>query len=330
MCNKTDKTEKYFTAWAGRFPKLNSSKPGDEPINEILGFKNMNDLKLHIYNVFLISMFYECIDRDDISIPDPDDISTPDPDNVQYFDTKIGTEGRAIQSEIVQNDPSKWMDFYQKNYEYFSPITWGKKDYIIMHSGLYDVRTDVFIIFMKVQSETPYKLVAISTTQNCIWHSCDDINRDNARDICSEAVVEYKCKRIVPFSSITDVIFDCNKLPEWNNPNRISGSTHAWTAHPERGYTEEDRKNMCINACIKSISNYRYAYPYVYYDSKSKGLCRGFLLPLENEGEVVLVATVMKNERGKYRINTVLTPLMAIEQARRVSTIEVDWMSRLL
>lgn len=325
MCNKTnkpDKTEKYFEAWAGKFPSsLISSEPGDKPIHKILGFEDENDLKLHIYNVFLISMFYECIDNDDISIPDPD--------NVQYFDTKIGTEGRAIQSEIVQNDPSKWMDFYQKNYEYFSPISWGKKDYITMHSGIYDDMNDVFIIFMKVQSKTPYKLVAISTTQNCIWRS-KGINSDNARGICSEAVGEYKCKRIVPFSSITDVIFDCNKLPEWNNPYRISGSIHAWEDHPERGYTKQERIDMCINACIKSISNYRYAYPYVFFDPKSGKIHRGFLLPLEKEGKVVLVATVMKNLLGKYSVKTILLPDMALKQARRTSTIEVDWMSKLL
>lgn len=320
MCNKTDKTEMYFTAWAGKFPYFIKH----EPIIEKLGFENVKDLKLHIYNVFLITMFYECIDRDDISIPDPD--------NVQYFDTKIGTEGRAIQSETVENDPSKWIDFYQNNNkEYFYPIIWGKEDYIIMHSGLYNDRNDVFIIFKKVQSTAPYSLVAISTTQDCIW--CDtNINKDNARDICAMVLdnTDNTCKRIVPFSSISDVIFDCNKLPCWNNPNQISGSIHAWEAHRDRGYTKEERKNMCIDACIKSQSNYRYAYPYVFYNSAIKGLCRGFLLPLENKGKVVLVATVMKNEKGKYRINTLLTPPMAIEQARRTSTIEVDWMSKLL
>ena len=87
---------------------------------------------------------------------------------------------------------------------------------------------------------------------------------------------------------------------------------------------------MCKNACIKSISNYRYAYPYVYFDPGRGELRRGFLLPLEKEGEVVLVATVMKTDLGNYIVKTVLEPYMALEQARRVSTIEVDWMSKLL
>lgn len=266
-------------------------------------------------------MFYKCIDGE---------LSIPDSNEIRYCDPKIGTEGRAVQSDNVENDPSKWIDFYQKNNEYFYPINWGKNDYIIMHSGIYNDRNDVFIIFKKVQSTTPYKLVAISTTQDCIWYSSPiDINRDNARDICAEVV--NKCKRIVPFSSISDVIFDCNKLPNWNNPNQISGSIHAWNQHPDRGYTAKERKNMCIDACIKSISNYRYTYPYVYFDPDKGGLLRGFLLPLEDKkGKVVLVATVMKNQKGNYRINTLLTPPMALEQARRTSTIEVDWMSKLL
>ena len=317
MCNKTDKTEKYFTAWAGEFPYLYKLESGE------LGFKTVRDLKLHIYNVFLISMFYKCIDRDDISLPDPD--------NVQCYDYKIGTEGGAVQSDNVENDPSKWIDFYQKNDDntinkaYFTPSE-DYKNYIVMHSGIFKDRIDVFIIFKEVKNTTPYKLVAISTVRDCMWFSAGDIEREKAREICGD--VDGICKRIVPFFQVSDVIFDCTNLRNWNNPNKL-GSFHFVKDHPERGYLEE-RVDMCINTCIKSISNYRYAYPYVYFDPDIGELRRGFLLPLEKEGDVVLVATVMKTHSGKYSVKTILLPHMALEQARRTSTIEVDWMSKLL
>ena len=321
MCNKTDKTdktEKYFTAWAGEFPKLDKFKPGG------LGFKDEEDLKLHIYNVFLISMFYKCIDPDN-------NISLPDPDNVQCYDSKIGTEGGAVQSDNVENDPSKWIDFYQKkddntiNEAYFTPSE-DYKNYIVMHSGLFKNRIDVFIIFKEVKNATPYKLVAISTVRDCMWFSDSDIEREKARDICCG--VDGICKRIVPFFQLSDVIFDCTNLPNWDNPDKL-GSLHFSKGHPERGYLNE-RGYMCKNACIKSISNYRYAYPYVYFDPGRGELRRGFLLPLEKKGYVVLVATVMKTPSGKYSVETALLPQMALEQARRTSTIEVDWMSKIL
>lgn len=320
MCNKTnkpDKTEKYFEAWAGTFPYINNLD------HKKLGFEKMIDLKLHIYNVFLISMFYKCIDRNDISLPDLD--------NVQYYDSKIGTEGVAVQSDNVENDPSKWIDFYQKNDDntinkaYFTPSE-IYKNYIVMHSGLFEDRNDVFIIFKEVKNGAPYKLVAIRTVTNCMWFSADDIERENAYQICID--VDGTCKRIVPFFQVSDAIFDCTNLPNWDNPDKL-GSYHFSKDHPERGYLEE-RVKMCKNACIKSISNYRYAYPYVYFDPGRGELRRGFLLPLEKEGEVVLVATVMKTDLGNYIVKTVLEPYMALEQARRVSTIEVDWMSKLL
>lgn len=316
MCNKTDKTEKYFTAWAGKFPYLYKLEPGE------LGFKTVRDLKLHIYNVFIISMFYKCIDGE---------LSIPDSNEIRYCDPKIGTEGRAVQSDNVENDPSKWIDFYQKNDDniinkaYFTPSE-DYKNYIVMHSGFFKDSIDVFIIFKEVKNATPYKLVAISTVRDCMWFSDGDIESEKACEICGN--VDGICKRIVPFFQVSDVIFDCTNLPYWDNSNKL-GSRHFVNDHPERGYSEE-RVKMCIDACIKSISNYRYAYPYVYFDPDIGELRRGFLLPLEKEGDVVLVATVMKTPSGKYSVKTVLLPHMALEQARRTSTIEVDWMSKLL
>lgn len=316
MCNKPDKTEKYFTAWAGEFPDLYKLEPGK------LGFKSEKDMQLHIYNVFLISMFYKCIDGE---------LSIPDSNEILYCDPKIGTEGGAVQSDNVENDPSKWIDFYQKNDDntinkaYFTPSE-DYKNYIVMHSGLFKGRNDVFIIFKEVKNATPYKLVAISTVRDCMWFSAGDIEKEKAREICGN--VDGICKRIVPFFQVSDVIFDCTNLPNWDNPDKL-GSPHFDEGHPERGYYKK-RVKMCKDACIKSQSNYRYAYPYVYFDPGRGKLRRGFLLPLEKEGDVVLVATVMKTLSGKYSVETVLLPHMALEQARRTSTIEVDWMSKLL
>ena len=217
-------------------------------------------------------------------------------------------------------------------------------DYVIMHSGLYYNQYDIYNIF-KMQSKNstvPYNFVALSTSNDCIWRDRDAIKASVARDICNYIKLNKICKRVTPFGcDINDVIFNCEKLPNWQNDKIAMNTQHVVFDHPERkkGYKEPKIIEMCRTACQKSISNYRYAYPYVYYDD-THGFRRGFLLPLEDNDKVVFVATVMKKVliggRGTdsnnyhYSIEDILTNKMAIEQARRVSSVEVDWISKIL
>ena len=89
---------------------------------------------------------------------------------------------------------------------------------------------------------------------------------------------------------------------------------------------------MVMEACYISKSNYRYAYPYIFYDDnpnkkETKGFKRGFFLPLIDQDELVLVASVVETRPGanKYRISTLLSPYDAIKDIKRFSLIEENW-----
>ena len=321
---REDKAQKYFEAWAGVFPDLDR----DIEFLQELKFNRPKDLVLHIYNVFLFAMFYKCIEGD-LLLPN----TTDEKDDYNS-------------AEPMHTDPREWLAFYQDdNSNYFKHISDDNDDYIIMHSGLFRDSNDIYCLFKqnKINNKyPPYKLVAIGNNQGCLYYS--KINRNKAEYIFNKC---KECKPLIHFNDVSDVIFDCTKLPNWNNPVEIFiNQNHLQIDHKERvnklgsGNIKkgiQSVKLMCVEACKRSITNYRYAYPYLYFDDLRGRIIRGFLLPLTDtdSGEVVLVASVMKEERDRgksyqYRIRTCLKPEMAIEQARRVSSVEVDWMSKLL
>lgn len=315
-----DKSQIYFEAWAGLWPNLEL----DKNLLASLKFTNTKDLILHISNVFLFAMFYECIDGDK-SIPDLRRQETFLEDNCH------GVEG----------NPAKWLEFYQgDNCSYFAKHIYNNVEYVVMHSGLFKMCNDIYCLFAP-DIKSPYKLIAIGNAQGCLY-----CRREFARNIAEE--IFEACDKCVPlkyFKSVSDVIFDCTLLGNWDNPAKISmNENHLKKDHKERVSALGERnlekgieqvKWKCTEACKRTITNYRYAYPYLYFHGGSSKIRRGFLLPLMNRNRVALVACVMKDTDSKsnsnrYRINTFLTPEMAIEQARRVSSVEVDWMSKIL
>ena len=191
-----EKTEKYFKAWAGNCDGFIRDCE-EKTIHKRLGFNSANDLKLHIYNMFLFTMFCKCIDDPCYALPKVDSVSGQN--------TKPESVGAS------ENDPSKWLKYYHNGGDdMVCPV--DNDDYIVMHSGLYDRfdnHNDVYNLFKVTKnSRTPYTLAAVSTTNDCMWVNWSYIkDRLDARAICCE--IKHKCKRIAPFGNIDDVIFNC-------------------------------------------------------------------------------------------------------------------------
>lgn len=318
MCEKSDNKDKvqiFFETWAkydaGLISKYNLS---------ILGFKSFTDLSFHIWNVFFFNMFYKCVKGED-DLPNTCDID----------------------AEFPQNNPINWLEYYEAwNYFHIAEDE-SLKEYISMQLCVNDrsPSREVFVIFKKNKKDNnqPYRLVAISSCKTVFANNYNEMDWQTAKEIASIS----KAQKLFPFEEVSDVIFRCEQLCNWNNRDQLDVNYEHLLKDEEHKkrmkkdgeilYKEDEIKKMVMDACYISKSNYRYAYPYIFYDAnknkkETKGLKRGFFLPLiDDQDKLVLVASVVETRAGsnRYRISTLLSPDQAIKNIKRFSLIEENW-----
>lgn len=308
-----DKVQIFFEAWA----KYDAGYISPDNLHN-LGFKSFIDLSFHIWNVFFFNMFYKCVkgEADLPNIGDKDDAESP------------------------QNIPINWLEYYEAlNYFYEDE---SMKDYVSMQLCVNDGSSarEVFVIFKKnnQSKHPPYRLVAISSSETVFAHNDRKMDWQSAKEIASYS----KAQKLFPFEEASDVIFRCERLRDWNHRDQLSVNYEHLLKDDKHSkriikggeilYKEDDIKTMVMEACYISKSNYRYAYPYIFYDDnpnkkETKGLKRGFFLPLIDQDELILVASVVETrpKSNKYRISTLLSPDDAIKDIKRFSLIEENW-----
>lgn len=318
MGQKKDKVQLFFEAWA----EYDAGHISQENIRN-LGFESFIDLSFHIWNVFFFNMFYKCVE------------GKADLPNI--------CDGGDIES--FQNIPINWLEYYEaSNYFYKHD---DLKDYISMQLGVNDESParEVFVIFKKNYQSNypPYRLVAISSCETVFAHNKRELDWQSAQEIACSS----QAQRLFPFEKASDVIFQCELLRNWDNRDQLSVNykhlvkddyhSKRLKKNGEILYKEDEIKKMVMDACYISKRNYRYAYPYIFYDADKKkketqGLKRGFFLPLIDQDELIVVASVVETrpKSNIYRISTLLDPDDAIKDIKRFSLIEENWIVKYL
>lgn len=311
MEQKKDKVQIFFEAWAEY-----AAGYIKEEILRKLGFEKFIDLKFHIWNVFFFNMFYKCVKGEE-DLPNICDVNG---------------------DEYSDNAPINWLKRYDASSYFYEDE--DLQDYISMQLCVKDESParEVFVIFKKNDNTNnpPYKLVAISS--GCTKFACNEREMDWQTAI--EIANSSKAQRLIPFEKVSDVIFQCELLNNWDNRDKLSiNYEHLLRDHPERVkkngevlYKKEDIIQMVMEACYISKGDYRYAYPYIFYDAnekkkETKGLKRGFFLPLIEKKKLILVASIVETrpKSNRYRISTFLSPDDAIKDVKRFSLIEENW-----
>lgn len=299
MDNKRNTAETYLEKWA-YLPQW------DQKLKDVKeGCPYIADVRNYLTNLFMFSMFYKTIDGFH-ELPDVNDDSNH------------------------ENMPQNWLLKYES--PYLKEIEHkDKRKYVVMNTGLFNEEDQELYFLFKEQRRKdrtqPWYLMEICTCQH---------------DILSDYTDELPCKANF-LSEIDFVIFDKNKLRGWDNPRTLNlKKNHIINGRIKEIFSKENEEKILDilyksirKSCIKTTFNYKFAIPYIYFDTKENSLKRSFLLPLslkETEGYDLFAAVKIqiRGEREERKISYVISTLLNFEMAKKDAEIvcltERNWL----
>ena len=273
------------------------------------------DAQNYLIHLFMYSIFYTMIDGNGSSLSDNH------PDGLPDLDSNVG-----------ENAPENWLEAYKS--PYLKEIEHkGKcgvtKRYVVMNTGLFNDRYQELYLLFKENSlkKQPWLLAGIYTYQENI-------------------LVYYREELPQKVNFLTDIdfiVFDKTKLSGWNNSRELAcdlehiikqGSRleQILSDVKDKDKRMEEFSESVTKSCIKTSFNYKFAVPYIYFDTTSFQLIRSFLLPLsfgEDKKYNLFAAVRIKKNKDKnisYSIHTLLDFDMAKKDAEIVCSTEENWL----
>ena len=315
----------------------NAKKLGEPDIETFLSLVDINDNILNKFNEFL------WIDKIKIDLG-----MGKDEFLIKHIAYSLYLTLKRTSLEFQENDLCLTKEQLEYQCESLSDTYFTHyNDFIIMHSALYHKGDDVYVIFKK--GENKLKLFDLQSSKKSFFDENHIIKN-----------IKKLPNLYLPFENLSDVLFQYDKLAL----EGIEKKRHILLEHPERKQEllkelkieyrtkqENEKEILDLNesdsdkykeklvelikiAGKKTITNYRYAYPYVYIDNN--GDYNSFLLPIGYNLVAVIKKSnnvIKKNKKKRnqdeisYSIPTLLTTKMAISQLRHFHPVGNDWVT---
>lgn len=276
----------YLNEWAS----IPNNKLFDDTFPSKIGM-DKDDLENYLYYTFLCTMFYDRIGQKGATLPD----LTPrnqersgeitDVDNCHTRPNHSRPAVEAMSAERVDN--------WHTQSDYVGLIE-SEESYILINTGLYNCETESF----RCDDYLPYYMIFDKNRQanRQPWYYCG-IHKPGEATAFGHLLRHEVSSLPLHVDLLTEkkyIIFDKEKLSGWDSKCKmnidIEHIRQRDTQDRIKGATGREFNNnseyesfivdSITKSCYRTTFDYKYAIPYIYYDSRNKLLKRGFLLPI--------------------------------------------------